>query len=323
MDNEQPKKNARQLADEGDQVAKRYLEWLALEKRKQDILSKLSTTAGVDPKYRDPELLKAEAEYYGSVPDVARRALALPAIAGKAAVAGLTPPDAGGSRGQQVANALKEVVGRPEAAFKENQARGVDLLKNTSLSPENKALAGQLVDMGAEIASPMALSGLTAGIEKAGTNAASLAGKLGSKAAATGRGAADVAGVARTAGAVEGLETLPRAVPMADEIAERAALYQKAGQASEKRALDKLMPEIPEERVLTQIAPEAELAPTATNFDIPVIQEADTILKAGEPMTSDKILKGLSKYGQSNTAKDIDKMLSEKNKNLLDAIRKK
>lgn len=150
-----------ELAAQGDPDAQEYLRWVKLKRRKEELLNKLSTTAGVDQKFRDPEFTKAQAEYYGSPSDIARRALESTAMAGnvlKAAVK--TPTGTSSSRMGQVVNAIKATTGLPEDAFRENRIEGSDFTDNSTLA--------SAIDIGADLVGGAAVA--------AGTKA--LAGKL-------------------------------------------------------------------------------------------------------------------------------------------------
>lgn len=150
-----------ELAAQGDPDAQEYLRWVKLKKRKEELLNKLSTTAGVDQKFRDPEFTKAQAEYYGSPSDIARRALESTAMAGNVLKAAVKAPEgASDSRMGQVVKAIRATTGLPEDAFRENRIEGSDFTDNETLA--------SAIDIGADLVGGAAAA--------AGTKA--LAGKL-------------------------------------------------------------------------------------------------------------------------------------------------
>lgn len=274
MAEDTPKKTPHQLAQEGDKAAQRYIEWVKLEKRKQEILNKLSTTAGVDSKYRDPETLKAEQDYYGSVPDMARRALEVPALPGNIAKALIASPEQGGNRGQQVANAIKAVAGKPEDAFRENLTKGSDVAKGLGVSPKNQELAGTAIDLAADVGTPLALGAAAKAVGRTGSAMASAA----SKAASKGEQAiaAKAAKSSGTLGEIGDIKDLPQVPKTAEEVAERASMFRDIdNQQVAKKAFDSANPVIPEQRAASVLAEEADKLPKSglDAMDIPEIAQ--------------------------------------------------
>jgi len=134
-----------ELAAQGDPDAQEYLRWVKLKRRKEELLNKLSTTAGVAQKFRDPEFNKAQEEYSGSTGDLARRALEATAMPGNVLKAAIkTPEGASESRMGQVVRAIKATTGLPEDAFKENRIEGSDFTDNETLA--------SAIDIGADLA---------------------------------------------------------------------------------------------------------------------------------------------------------------------------
>lgn len=158
-----------ELAAQGDPDAQEYLRWVKLKRRKEELLNKLSTTAGVDQKFRDPEFNKAQEEYYGSTGDLARRALEATAMPGNILKAAIKSPEgASESRMGQVVKAIRATTGLPEDAFKENRIEGSDFTDNESLASAID-IGADLVGGAAAAAGTKALAGkLTKGALKAG-----------------------------------------------------------------------------------------------------------------------------------------------------------
>lgn len=167
--------NPRQESDAGNPLAEEYLRWVAIQKRKQELLSKLAVTSGVDDKFRDPEYVKAKEEYTGSVPDLARRALEASAVPGNVLKATMkAPTDPELSRVDQVASAVKAAVGSPEAAFRENRVMGADVLADSDMTDRDKAILGTALDVGADV---VGMAGAVKGAQLAGKGLANVAGK--------------------------------------------------------------------------------------------------------------------------------------------------
>lgn len=266
---EDTKKTPHQLAEAGDEAAKRYIEWLKLERRKQEILNKLKTTAGVDTKYRDPDMIKAEQEYYGSAPDLARRALEATNLPGNITKALIASPEAGGNKGQQVANAIKAVAGKPEDAFRENLTRGSEVAKGLGVSPKNQEAVGTAVDLLADVGTPIAAGAAAKAIGRTGAAMASAA----SKAAAKGEQAIASKAVKASGalGEIGDLKDLPQVAKTADEVAERAAMFRKIDdEQAAKKAFDSANPVIPEEKAASSIVEDTPKS-ALDSLDIPEV----------------------------------------------------
>lgn len=168
--------NPRQEADAGNPLAKEYLRWVAIQKRKQELLSKLAVTSGVDDKFRDPEYVKAKEEYTGSPSDLARRALEISSVPGSVLRATMkAPTDSELSKVDQVANAIKAATGSPEAAFRENRVMGADILADSDMSDQNKAILGTALDFGTDI---VGAAGVAKGAQLAGKGLTAVAKKV-------------------------------------------------------------------------------------------------------------------------------------------------
>lgn len=168
--------NPRQEADAGNPLAQEYLRWVAIQKRKQELLSKLAVTSGVDDKYRDPEYVKAKEEYTGSPSDLARRALEVSSVPGSVLRATMkAPTDPELSKVDQVADAVKTAIGSPEDAFRENRVMGADILADSDLSDQNKAILGTALDFGTDI---VGAAGVAKGAQLAGRGLTTVAKKV-------------------------------------------------------------------------------------------------------------------------------------------------
>ena len=282
---EETKKNPHQLAEAGDEAAKRYIEWLKLEKRKQEILNKLKTTAGVDTKYRDPETIKAESEYYGSVPDLARRALEATSLPGNITKALVAP----GDKGQQVANAIKAVAGKPEDAFRENLTKGSDVAKGLGVSAKNQELVGTGIDLASDVITPAAVGAGIKAVGKTGSAMASAAARAASKGEQA--IAAKALKSSGTLGELGDIKDLPQAARSADEVAERAAMFNKIDdEQAAKKAFESANPVIPEQRVASPIVEEPSKS-ALDSLDIPEIAQVPTEQMTRAQELADKLKK--------------------------------
>lgn len=163
------KKSVAQLAAEGDLAAIEYLKWIKLRKEQENLKARLSQMADVPDKFRDPEYLKAKEEYSGSVSDVARRGLEATAVPGNVIKAAIkSPEDPDLTRIDQVANVIKAAAGSPEKAFREQQVRGEDILKNANMTERDKAILGTAIDIGADFAG---MAGAVKGAQAVGRGA--------------------------------------------------------------------------------------------------------------------------------------------------------
>lgn len=380
------KKSVAQLAAEGDPAAIEYLKWIKLRRDQENLKARLSQTADVPDKFRESEYLKAKEEYTGSASDVARRALEATAVPGNVIKAAIKPsedPDL--TRVDQIANAIKAVTGSPEKAFREQQVRGEDILKNADMSAKDKALLGAAIDMGADLAG---MAGAVKGTQALGKGAV----KGAEKVSQTTRKVYDkvLPPQQTTMGSIDLPQAKPTVVDNVDlyELAENQQLQKKllenqaqaskelrqaldeklAGIKAKKQgivdeqkmlaeeAADKLYKQRTKERALQDIAKKEEslLSPvdqqkmikeleetssplrqseellermskaseemptldsraseilaekmSKASDNIPEIVSSPTILQPNTPITSSRLVKGLEKYGTSESAKAL------------------
>lgn len=265
--------SARKQADRNDPFAKEYLEWVALQRRKSELMEKLKTTAGVPDKYRDPEYVEAKKDYSGSPGDLARRALEATAVPGNVLKASLkTPDDPDLSKVDQIANAIKAFTGDPEKAFREQRVMGEDVLANANMSEQDKKRLGIALDIGADFVG-------TAGVMGGAKLAEKAVGKAAAKAAYGANAVASKAGTLAN-------KVLPKAKPgaspfsldmpaadTAEDVLARKDLY-----GSNKEVL-RMNPttDVPVTNpgTATEIALDQEILPKAANsldnFDMPEI----------------------------------------------------
>lgn len=235
-----------ELAAQGDPDAQEYLRWVKLKRRKEELRNKLSTTAGVDQKFRDPEFTKAQAEYYGSPSDIARRALESTAMAGNVLkAAAKTPEGASESRMGQVVRAIKATTGLPEDAFRENRIEGSDFTDNETLA--------SAIDIGADLVGGAAAA--------AGTKA------LASKSQKIGKAILNKMAPAQARQPLGNLD-LPAAKVLEPE--NKALFQQLEAQQLSKKAFDKANPIIPEAPSASTVEP-TSLRTGLDSLDIPEI----------------------------------------------------
>lgn len=246
-----------ELAAQGDPDAQEYLRWVKLKRRKEELRNKLSTTAGVDQKFRDPEFTKAQADYYGSPSDLARRALESTAMAGNVLkAAAKTPEGASESRMGQVIRAMRATTGLPEDAFRENRIEGSDFTDNETLA--------SAIDIGADLVGGAAAA--------AGTKA--LAKRIGSAIASK---------IPHTVGDIKDIPSVARS---ADDLAEQAAMFKKIEeQQVAEKAFDKANPIISEAPTASVVDPTS----TRTGLDSLDIPEITPTVRINQELVDDVI----------------------------------
>jgi len=246
-----------ELAAQGDPDAQEYLRWVKLKRRKEELLNKLSTTAGVDQKFRDPEFTKAQADYYGSPSDLARRALESTAMAGNVLKAAIkTPEGASESRIGQVVRAIKATTGLPEDAFRENRIEGSDFTDNETLA--------SAIDIGADLVGGAAAA-------------------AGTKALAKKAGSAIASKIPHTIGDIKNIPSVARS---ADDLAEQAAMFKKIDEQQVfKKAFDKANPIIPEAPTASVV----DSTSTRTGLDSLDIPEITPTVRINQELVDDVI----------------------------------
>lgn len=354
-----------ELAAQGDPDAQEYLRWVQLKKRKEELLNQLSTTAGVDDKFRDPAFVEAKKAYSGSLPDIARRALELSAMPGNVLKAAIKSPEgASESRMGQISRAIKATTGAPEDAFKENRVEGSDFTDNPMAATAIDMAADVVGGAGAGMGAKAALNKIMRGAASTKSAAKSVANKVAAKIQPiktaekelmAERLAAQQESALKGQGQLFSNTELPiQAKPAGLENAtEYSIVPNKSLQLEIPKNAETLAKEadtLKSEELLNRLSNASDPMPTTESHASDVLAEklmgqgpgldieafpnrgakffgpeapvksnyGTKILAPNEPVTADKLLKGLSEYGTSTTSK-----LSNKEKKALEKLLKK